>query len=171
MKQIILALFLVCGVFFASVSKSYADDPCAPTTAPLLYQINRTPTQATLFFTPINNDQVEKYTIVYGLNPEDERYSLTIDQGPTTGAISYPVNDLEPGVQYFYKVRGNTTCLQSPWSSWEGDKAVKSGSSTAIPGIPVTGPETLVLWGLISLLTMVSGFGIFTFSKRKAKYF
>ena len=85
----------------------------------------------------------------------------------TTGAISIAVNDLEPGVQYFYKVSGNTSCVQSPWSNWEGDKPVKSGSSVATPGVPVTGPETIYLWGAISLLMIISGFGLFTFAKRR----
>lgn len=162
-----IILFFV-GTLFAFVPKTFADDPCsAITNPPLLYQINRTPTQATLFFSPVTTDQVQSYTIIYGFKPEDERFSLTVNQGPSTGAISYAVNGLEPGVQYFYKVSGNTSCVNSPWSSWVGDKAVKTGSSVATPGIPVTGHETMFLWGICSLLIIVSGFGLISFSKRR----
>ncbi len=159
------------GASFVFVPKSFADDPCTTITdPPNLYQINRTAksTQATLFFTPIANDQVQSYTIMYGLQPEDERYSITINQGPSTGAISTTVNDLQPDVPYFFKVSGNTSCVNSPWSSWVGDTPVTKGSSTSAPAVPVTGVETLYLWGIGSLLMIMSGFGLFAFSKRRS---
>lgn len=162
---IILLFGAICFIF---APKTYADDPCTPLeNPPLLYQINRTPNQATLFFSPIATDQVQSYSIIYGYNSGDERFSITFDQGPTTGAISYTVNDLEPGMQYFYKVRGNTSCLQSPWSTWVGDKAVNSGSSISVSNVPVTGPETIYLWGALPLLMIISGVGLFAFSTRK----
>jgi len=166
LRTILYALVFLIALFFTQ--QAYASDPCDTITDPsLLYQIDRTPTQATLYFTPVSNDQVITYDIIYGLKAEDERYSITINQGPSTGAISSKINDLLPGVQYFYKVRGNTSCTSSPWSSWVGDKPVASGSSRLTPGIPVTGSETMVVAAL-SLFAIFSGFGLFAFSKRKA---
>lgn len=163
-----IVFLLTLALFIVLAPKSYADDPCAPiTAAPDLYQINRTPTQDKLFFTPIANDQVQTYTIIYGLKAEDERYSQTINQGPSSGAITYTINELTPGVQYYYKVRGSTSCTDSPWSTWVGDKAVATGSAQTV-NVPVTGPSTIYIWGACSLLLMISGLGLFTFAKRKA---
>lgn len=158
---------LLIATSFVFVQKTYADDPCAPITdPPNLYQIKRTSTQATLFFTPIANDQVQSYTILYGLKPEDERYSITINQGPSTGAITATINDLQKGVPYYFKVMGNTSCVSSPWSSWVGDTVVKKSSNTS-PAVPVTGAETLYLWSACSFLLILSGLGFFVFSKRR----
>src|SRR5437762_766685 len=104
-----LILFLVV-LFFPLTTKVYADGECTPITAgPSLYQIDRKVTQDTLYFTPIN-DQIQSYTIIYGLKPEDERYSITFNSGVSTGAVTYTVNDLTPGVEYFYKVSATTSC-------------------------------------------------------------
>lgn len=172
--KLIRSIFIifVLLIFAFLPPKIYADDPCDPiANGPLLYQVNRTPTAATLYFTPINNDQVTNYAIIYGFKTEDERFSTTFNYGVSTGAISYTVNDLQPGVQYFYKVRGSTNCVQSPWSSWEGDKPVTSGSSIAIPGIPVTGPESFIFWEILSVMTIFAGCGILIFSTRKPHYY
>jgi|GEM_PF-5054424 len=164
---IIFAFFGILNTIYHIPNAVYADDPCSPiSNGPLLYEIDRVPTQATLFFTPAGNDQIQTYDIIYGFKAEDERYSVTFNQGVSTGAISYKINDLLPGIQYFYKVRGNTPCTSSPWSSWEGDKAVATGSSTLTPGIPVTGSETTIA-AMISFAALIGGIGIFAFAKRK----
>jgi len=137
-------------------------DACDPiNTAPVIYQINRSGTQATLFFTPIN-DQLVSYTIAYGFNAGDARYNITFNPGASTGAISYTTNSLQPNVQYFYEVRSNTTCTFSPWSSWIGDKGGKNiAISTPKSSIPVTGSNTLLTGVMLSFGAAL--FGLFLF--------
>src|SRR6266403_4196217 len=147
-KKLLFSLGLLSAItLFSFVPTSYASDPCDTITdPPLLYQIDRSPTKATLYFTPVGNDQVQNYTIIYGLKAEEERYSIIVPYGVSTGAITYTINDLLPGVQYFYKVNGNTACTSSPWSNWVGDKGVTKGTEKVIPSsaLPVTGSETAV---------------------------
>jgi hypothetical protein len=165
-----VGLLLDFSAFFSFVPKAQAADPCEQITQPpLLYQIDRSPNQATLYFTPINTDQVISYTFLYGLHAEDERYSLTINQGPTTGAIAAVIQDLTPGVQYSYKASGNTSCVSSPWSAWVGDAPVTEGTQTIIPSsaIPVTGPETIIVLASTAVVMILSGLSLFAYARRK----
>jgi hypothetical protein len=160
----IFIVFLALSFFF--VPKSYADDPCTPiTTTPDIYEINRVGSEATLYFVPVS-DQIQSYTLMYGLQPEDERYSITINQGASTGAISYTVNNLEPGVEYFYKIRGDTGCTSSPWSSWVGDQTTVRGASDS--AIPETGSTIPLAMAVLPFFLMLGGFGIFALATRKA---
>lgn len=169
-KNIFLLLPLLFVAVFPLVPKVFAADPCDQITdPPLLYEIDRASSSATLFFTPLNDDQVQTYTIIYGLKPEDERYSLTVNQGVSTGAISYKINDLLPGVAYSYKVSGATTCTSSPWSSWVTDKAVTKGIEKIIPtsALPVTGSETTIVAAL-SFAAILGGLSLFALARRKS---
>lgn len=164
-------ILLLMSALYPSIPKANAA-ACVPiTSSPLIYQINRSNTQATLYFTPIN-DQIVSYTIIYGLNPGDERYSITFNSGISTGAISYTVNNLQPGVQYFYKVRSNTSCTYSHWSNWIGDKEVIAssvkGTSTSV--IPVTGSDIFMPYLLLSLGIISLGLFFVRFSINKSYF-
>lgn len=156
---------------------------CTPlTSAPNLYEVSRTSTSATLYFTPIN-DQVTGYTIIYGLNPEDERYSTSFSYGSSEGAVSYTVGGLDPQQTYYFKVRANNSCgSSSPWSSWVGDSYTPSdtslsavGSESAVPTtkpvggiqIPVTGPETGLSAMALPLAGIIIGFLLFKLPVKK----
>lgn len=166
MKRLLGAFIIVLALSFSFVPKSYADDPCTTiTTTPNIYQVTRVGSQATLYFAPVS-DQVQSYSLIYGLQPEDERYSSTINQGPSSGAISYTVNNLEPGVEYFYKIRGDTSCTSSPWSSWVGDQTTVKGASDS--AIPVTGATIPLAMAVLPFFMILGGFGIFTLATRKS---
>lgn len=167
-KAALLFLLLVSSIFFP-VQKAFAD-PCTIPNGPNLYQINRTSTQATLFFTPIN-DGIKSYTIAYGLKVDDEKYSITFNFGSSTGAVSYTINDLDPNFQYYFRVRANTSCTSSPWSAWVGDKHTPSSSSSqsssvsaGVSSLPPPGSNTVMIGFLISLGLILSGLTLFKFS-------
>ncbi|MFO0704204.1 MAG: hypothetical protein U0525_05845 [Patescibacteria group bacterium] len=87
-----------------------------PDHAPDLFQINSKSNEATLFFTPLNQD-VDHYDVIYGFAENDLRYSTKFDFGPYTGVIDYTVKDLDPWQTYYFKVRAGNGCAKGDWSN------------------------------------------------------
>jgi hypothetical protein len=172
MKYVFLCAVVVSALFFAgivSVPHAFAD--CIPyVTAPNLYEVDRiSSTSAQLYFTPLN-DNIQQYQIDYGLNSEDRRYSVVFSPGPSSGAVSYTVNGLDPAFTYYYSVSATNSCSGSPWSNWVSD-TVASASATLIPTStpsngPVTGSETLIFGGVTSSMLMGVGFVLYRKSRQ-----
>ena len=160
------ALFSVLSAF--AVPKTFADD-CVITDAPNLYQVNRSKTEATLFFTPIN-DNIQSYSIIYGFKPEDERFSTTFNLGASTGAVSYTIGDLDPKLGYYFEVRANTSCTSSPWSNWRGDKiALAAAAKASSQAAKLTPGANITLIGAIASLALIAtGAFVFKFSSKLA---
>lgn len=167
----VLASFLLFGLLPQPANAQ----ACTPiSNAPTLYQVDRVEgaVTSTLYFTPVA--EAKKYTIVYGLSEGDERYSGSINYEASTGAITYTVNDLDPNLDYYYKVRAENDCSQGPYSSWLADGAKPSptvtgtptglgGGGIASPPLPVTGVETTVAAAVLSVVAVLTGLFLFAF--------
>lgn len=156
-------IFFVLLFIHLPVPKAVAQ-ACTPiTTAPNLYQIDRASSSATLYFTPITN--ATSYTTVYGLSVGDERYNTNINYGQSTGAISYVVQNLDPGLSYYFKIRANNSCSTGPFSGWVADSP-NATPSLALGGggaLPVTGIESILGPAFLSIAVIVFGVLLFAF--------
>lgn len=163
MKRINLILlftwFFILLIVILSPHRVHAQ-ACLPVTAgPNLYQIDRANTKATLYFTPINT-QIVSYTIEYGLKEGESSYSITFGSGSSTGAISYTVNELDSSFQYYFRVRSNTTCTNSPWSAWVGDKhtpAVQTQVQGVSGAVPAPGSELIWIVAVLGIGSIIGG--------------
>ncbi|MFH0773778.1 MAG: peptidoglycan-binding protein [bacterium] len=87
-----------------------------PNSAPNLFQVTTTQTQATLYFTPLR-ENISYYFVAYGFKPGDMRFGTSFEWGPYDGVIDYTVNMLTPGTTYYFTVRGGNGCATGPWSA------------------------------------------------------
>ena len=100
-----------------------------PNSAPNLFQITTTQTQATLYFTPLR-ENISYYFVAYGFSPGDMRFGTSFEWGPYDGVINYTVNMLTPGTTYYFTVRGGNGCATGPWSAAVPATAVGSTNTT-----------------------------------------
>lgn len=87
-----------------------------PYSAPNLFQITTTQTDATLYFTPLN-DNISYYFIAYGYKPGDIRFGTSFEFGPYDGVIDHHIGMLAPATTYYFTVRGGNGCATGPWSA------------------------------------------------------
>lgn len=85
-----------------------------PVSVPDLFQIDTTNDSATLYFTPIIEDN--KYFISYSTSENAEEHGAEVILG-TQGVQSYTVNLLNPNTTYYFKVRGQNGCQPGQWSN------------------------------------------------------
>lgn len=98
-----------------------------PIHTPDLFQIDVSNTQARLYFTPLNK-HVTNYYISYGYTPEDQRFGVMTDLGPSTGVLAYVINELSPNLTYYFKVRPQNDCMPGNWSNQMKATTVKSST-------------------------------------------
>lgn len=168
----ITALSLSLVAYSQFMTPQVAAAECIPfAEPPNLFKADRTASHsATLYFTPLN-DSIQKYIIDYGLSVDDRRYSVHVDHGPSTGAIAYTVNGLDPAFTYHYTVSAVNPCSQSPWSNWLSDaEHPSSGSATITPiiqnpnqTIAPPGSPAVIIGGV---LTSTLVFGGLTFYRK-----
>jgi hypothetical protein len=72
------------------------------------------------------------YYIAYGLSPGSEQYGVTFPASPSTGAVTYTINDLNPNLTYYFKVRAGNICAPGGWSN-------NKESNSKNPSLPNTG--------------------------------
>ena len=85
-----------------------------------LFQISRTGSSATLFFTPVN-DHVNRYHIVYGHNEGEELFgqlSAEVTSDSNKGVQSITINGLDPNQQYSFQVIPVDGCATGTRSNW-----------------------------------------------------
>lgn len=87
-----------------------------PSSAPHLFQINTTQTEATLYYTPLK-DNISYYFIAYGFTPGDLRFGTSYEFGSYDGVIDHTVSMLTPGTKYYFQIRGGNGCATGPWSN------------------------------------------------------
>lgn len=87
----------------------------APPNAPNLFQIDRKGSTATLFFAP-SGTPTSGYTIIYGYNPLDRRFSVNFNQSSSIGVVKYTINSLSTKVAYSFLVMGMNGCASGPAS-------------------------------------------------------
>lgn len=121
MKKVLvgfLTVFVLSSFFLSLAPGSYAKPRCPmekPNKAPDLFQIDTTPTTATLYFTPVNN-AVTEYRIVYGYSRGEERFGVSFPSGYYDGVLSYQINFLEPNSRYYFRVIAVNGCRYGYWS-------------------------------------------------------
>ena len=142
------------GTINFEVVPSATPNPNAPTTcssvapqAPDFYSLKEGSSSATLYFTPPPS-AYNSFTISYGISPSADSHSVKLNQSSSTGAISYKINDLTNGANYFFKVQAFNGCAPSPWSQTKSFRPLT---------LPVTGPEQAWMWGFMGLI--IAGFG------------
>ncbi len=87
----------------------------APTNTPDLFQVDVNNSQATLYFSPVNN--ADRYYISYGDGESTGQYGVEFVTGVSTGVIGYTINHLSPLQQYSFVVRGGNGCMPGDWGN------------------------------------------------------
>jgi hypothetical protein len=100
----------------------------APSSAPDLFQINTTSSEAILYFVPVGNS--EKYFIRYGFTPSVSLFGTEFSMSSHDGVISYAIGSLAPNTNYYFSVRGGHGCMPGAWSNTL--RARTTGAGTAI---------------------------------------
>lgn len=98
-----------------------------PSTPPDLYQIDVTEDNATLRFAPAGKPYTYYY-IVYGYASGEENFGVSFDNQDSDGSISYTINNLQPNIPYYFRVRAGNGCTPGSWSDWLGARTSVSGS-------------------------------------------
>lgn len=81
---------------------------------PDLFQIKRTNKSSIVYFTPVS--EANKYYIQYG--PRDNMmHGVEFDHTENKGVIGFTINELNPQVEYYYRVRSGNGCAPGPWSA------------------------------------------------------
>ena len=118
----------------SSSSSSTSTPVCVdtpPTNNPNIFQIDRAGSKTTIYFTPVN-DYLSYYYVAYGLSPGSEQYGVTFPASLSTGAVTYTINDLNPNLTYYFKVRAGNICAPGGWSN-------NKESNSKSPSLPNTG--------------------------------
>jgi LysM repeat protein len=98
-----------------------------PTNTPDLFQIDSAQTQATLYFTPINN--ADRYFISYGTGENINQYGIEVINGDSSGVLSYTINSLNPHTKYSFVIRGGNGCMPGNWGNTMQIETQKSTST------------------------------------------
>jgi hypothetical protein len=101
-----------------------------PVGIPDLFQIDRKPTSATLFFTPVN-DHVRSYHVMFGYSSYDQRFGVLSQPSETAseGVQTITINHLEPKASYWFTVAPVNGCAVGSWSNWQPVKPQAFGMS------------------------------------------
>lgn len=87
----------------------------APASTPDLFQINSTPGEVDLFFTPVLQKQ-DRYFISYGTTPTAEGHGFElVNSSPRV--ITVNVDGLKLNTTYYFKVRAGNGCQPGDWSN------------------------------------------------------
>ncbi len=99
---------------FTPPDKPAACNDFKPNVAPDLFRIDMNGSQATLYYSPLNDS--DNYVIWYSEDPNIDQHSVMTYQGKSTGVLYYTINDLKPNTTYYFKVRGQNGCMPGDWS-------------------------------------------------------
>jgi LysM repeat protein len=103
----------------------------APTGTPDLFQINANDTQAVLYFSPVSSN-VNKYYVAYGYTPGDQRFGVEINQGSSTGVLSYTIDLLSPNRTYYVRLRAGNGCMPGSWGNEMKITTAKKGTTGGV---------------------------------------
>lgn len=117
----------VTGLSSASSGSGASPGDCtksSPSKAPILYQINSTATNATLYFVPAGSP-VSRHRISYGINFDADQHNITTSSS-STGAMEFTIQELLPNTTYYFKIRGENDCQPGEWSNIVSSVATSS---------------------------------------------
>ncbi len=86
-----------------------------PTGTPNIYELNPTTNSVILYFTPVSN--ANSYYIRYGTDSSENQFATSFSDSDHSGAVSFTINDLLPGLTYYFSVRGGNGCAPGDWST------------------------------------------------------
>lgn len=113
-----------------------------PPTAPNIFNALRlngsSSNSVILTYTPVN-DRTTGYTIMYGTNAGVDEFSVTYLQSPSTGALSYTINLLNPSQSYTFKIQARNACAAGPWSN-----SITVDSDGVLAPRPTNNPESYI---------------------------
>lgn len=92
---------------------------------PDLFQIDVSNNQARLYFAPVAKN-VNRYFISYGYKGGEERFGAYTGVVDPKGVVSYTINNLDPNMEYFFRVRPHNDCSFGKWSNEMKVTTVKS---------------------------------------------
>lgn len=95
-------------------------DAWVPVGIPDLFQINRSPTEVTLYFSPVK-DNVQGYHVMYGFSEYEQRFgALSLSSTEVSqGVQSVTINNLDPAAKYWFSVAPVNGCAVGDWSNWQ----------------------------------------------------
>jgi len=99
----------------------------SPHTAPTLSQITASKGSVTIYFVPIQGQNISYY-VSYGFDSSAEGFGTSFSYPNSSGMIAYKINALFPGTWYF-KVRGQNGCQPGNWSGVKSVRVTSIGSS------------------------------------------
>lgn len=95
-----------------------------------VFQINTSSNKATIFFTPLHSG-VTNYYVAYGYKEGEERFGTFTGLGPSSGVLTYTINELDPNTTYYFKIRPQNGCAPGEWSNSMKATTVKKNASAA----------------------------------------
>ena len=98
--------------FAPSYPSQVACNSVTPAPVPEIFQIDVTTRSATLHIKPAGGE-ITGYSVFYGLAPGEERFASMFSQGPSGGAITHKINELNPNTQYYFKIVAHNDCATS----------------------------------------------------------
>jgi hypothetical protein len=86
------------------------DKPGTPT----LFQIDMNKNKATLWYTPLYSS-VNSYYVRYGTDKNNLSLGVEYNESPSSGVLSYTINDLMPNTTYYFQMRAGNGCMPGDW--------------------------------------------------------
>ncbi len=99
-----------------------------PSGTPDLFQIDAGANQVILYFAPASGS-VSSYYISYGYTSGDQRFGVSLNQGSSSGVLSYTINELSPSAIYYFRIRAGNGCSTGDWGNEMKITTIKKGSS------------------------------------------
>ena len=90
----------------------------APSGVPHLFQVNASPSRATLYFSPVLG--ADNYVVSYGFDSTASQFSVVTNLGDSSGVLSYTVNALPSSAQMYFRVQPQNGCASGNWSNVMG---------------------------------------------------
>jgi len=111
----------------SSNSSAPSCNDSAPSSSPNLFEIDTSFNSATLYISPVSG--ANKYAVIYGHSPTDERYGAEVSVSDVSGVIPIVINDLAPNTSYYFKVRAGNGCMPGPWGNQMKATTTNKGST------------------------------------------
>jgi len=87
-----------------------------PSNAPDLFQIDTTSTNATIYYSPVSKN-ITAYYLAFGTESQNPVHGAMIEQGESTGVLSFNIHYLKPNTTYYFTIRGQNGCQTGGWST------------------------------------------------------
>ncbi|MCA9383937.1 hypothetical protein KC909_06265, partial [Candidatus Dojkabacteria bacterium] len=97
-----------------------------PVGVPDLFQVDVASDRAILYFSPVNTP-APNYLVSYSQYDNAFQHSVFTNQGYSSGALVFTIDELQPNTTYFMKVRGQNGCAPGHWGNQVKITTAKKG--------------------------------------------